>query len=113
MGRQRRRKDDEHENEKVALQNIQNREQKYPHDINEVPIKTRALEESVLMRCDLTGERPDQTSYQKEYTDRHVTAVKSGEHEKAGTHDTGGIEPETFVKKVLPFIGLIAEEEGA
>ena len=65
------------------LQNIENREQKHPHDIDEVPIKARALEEPVLGGRDVTGERSDQTCDQEEYTNGNVTAVKSGQHEKA------------------------------
>ena len=96
-----------------GLQNIQNREQEYPDDINKVPIKASALEESMLLGCDITGERSDQTSDQEDHADGDVTAVKSGEHEKTGAHDPRRIEPEPFVKKVPPFIGLVAEEERA
>ena len=103
--------DDEYEYEQLALQDIQNREKEHPHDIDEVPIKTGALEEPVLGGRDVTGERSDQTGDQKEYTNGNVTAVKSGQHEKARTHDARGIEPETFVKKVPPFIGLVREKE--
>ena len=105
--------DDEYEYEQLALQDIQNREKEHPHDIDEVPIKTGALEEPVLGGRDVTGERSDQTGDQKEYTNGNVTAVKSGQHEKARTHDARGIEPEAFMKKVLPLIGLVAEEECA
>jgi len=96
---------------KIRLQNVQNREQEHPDNVDEVPIKAGALEEPVLLRRDLTSERPDQTSDQKNDPDSHVAAVKSGEYEEARTHDARGIEPETFVKKVSPFIGLVAEEE--
>jgi hypothetical protein len=52
--------DDEDEDETaVALQNIQNREQEHPHDINEVPIQSHALEEPVFMRSDLSGQCAD------------------------------------------------------
>jgi hypothetical protein len=53
--------DDEYEDEEIALQNIEDREQEHPHDINKVPIKTCALEEPVLSGRDVTGERSDQT----------------------------------------------------
>jgi hypothetical protein len=43
----------------VALQNIQNREQEHPHDINEVPIQSHALEKPVFMRRDLSGQCAD------------------------------------------------------
>src|ERR1700740_3014470 len=96
---------------KIALQNIQNREQEHPHDINKVPIKAGALEEPMLLGRDVTGECSDQTNNQEDHADGDVTAVKSGEHEKAAAHDPRRIEPESFVKEVLPFIGLVAEEE--
>ena len=67
----------------AGLQDIQNREQEHPHDINEVPIKTCALEEPVLSGRDVTGQRSDQTYDQKDYTNGNVTAVKSGQHKKA------------------------------
>ena len=73
----------EDENEELALQNVQDREQEHPHDINEVPIKTCALEEPVLSGRDVTGQRSDQTYDQKDYTNGNVTTVKSGQHEKA------------------------------
>jgi hypothetical protein len=47
------------ENEKVALQNIENREQEHPHDINKVPIKAGTLEEPMLLGRDVPGERSD------------------------------------------------------
>jgi hypothetical protein len=75
--------DDKDGNEELALQNIQDREQEHPHDINEVPIKTCALEEPVLRGRDVTGQRSDQTYDQKDYTNGNVTTVKSGQHEKA------------------------------
>ena len=67
----------------------------------------------MLSGRDVTGQCSDQTYDQKDYTNGNVAAMKSGQHEKAGTHDTRGIEPETFVKKVPPLICLVAEEECA
>jgi hypothetical protein len=47
-----------------SLEDIQNREQEDPHDINEVPVETGALKEPVLLGRDITGERPDQSGNQ-------------------------------------------------
>ncbi len=103
--------DDEYEYEKVALQNIENREQEHPHDINKVPIKAGTLEEPMLLGRDVPGERSDQTNDQEDHADGDVTAVKSCEHEEAGAHDPRRVEPESFVKEVLPFIGLVTKEQ--
>jgi hypothetical protein len=51
--------DDDEDETAVALQNIQNREQEHPHDINEVPIQSHALEKPVFMRRDLSGQCAD------------------------------------------------------
>src|ERR1700734_891284 len=95
------------------LQNIQNRKQEHPHDIDKVPVETDALEESMFMGTYVSGHCSDESDNQQDHTDGNVTSVKPGEHEETGSHDAGGIKPETFVVKVPPFISLVTEKERA
>jgi hypothetical protein len=96
-----------------TLQNIQNQEQEHPDDIDKVPVKTDALEESMFMGTYVSGHCSDESDNQQEHTDGNVTSVKPGEHEETGSHDAGGIKPETFLVKVPPFISLVTEKERA
>jgi hypothetical protein len=42
------------------LENIEDREQEYPNDINEVPVQTRTLQKTVLGWRHVTRQRPEQ-----------------------------------------------------
>jgi hypothetical protein len=53
----------------ASLQNIQNREEEHPNDVNEVPIQTCAVKKTVLPRSDFPCERPDQRSDEQDHTD--------------------------------------------
>ncbi len=97
----------------TPLQDIQNREQEHPHDIDKVPVKTDALEESMFMGTYFSGYCSDESDNQQDHTDRNVTSVKPGEHEETGSHDASGIKPETFVVKVPPLVSLVTEKERA
>ena len=46
------------------LQDIQDRKQEDPHNVDKMPIQTCALEEPVLLRSNLTGKRSDQRDNQ-------------------------------------------------
>jgi hypothetical protein len=42
----------------VSSEDVENREQKNPNDIDEVPVQTGALQKPVAMRRDISSERP-------------------------------------------------------
>ena len=96
----------------VSLQNIQNREEEHPDDVNEVPIQTCAVKKTVLPRGDFPHERPDQCSDEQDHTDQNVKTVKTGQHEEARAHDTGSVEPEPLTTETGPLKSLIGQKRG-
>ena len=63
---------------KGSSQDIQNRKQKDPNDIHEVPVQARALQESVtLRRSELPAQRFDQAGDQQQDTDKDVEPVET------------------------------------
>jgi hypothetical protein len=42
----------------LSLQDVENREQEDPNDIDEVPVQTDALQKPVAIRRDISSERP-------------------------------------------------------
>ena len=96
-----------------VLDDVQNCEEKHPDDIDEVPVKARALKEPVFLRCYMPHHRLYQRGDQEENTDQHMAAVESGEHEETGTHNAGSIKPETFMVEMSPLERLIGKEQRA
>src|SRR6516165_5841674 len=90
---------------------VENREQEDPDDIDEVPVKTCALEESMFLRCYVAHHCSNQRGNQKENTDQHVAAVEPREHEETGAHYASCIKPEAFMMEMDPLERLIGEEQ--
>jgi hypothetical protein len=97
--------------EDAASKNVQNRKQENPDHIDKVPIEAHTFQKTMTGWRHLPHESSNQRSNKKEHTDKNVHPVKTGENKEARSHDSGGIEPETFVIEIFPFVGLVRQKE--
>src|SRR5208282_2156441 len=95
----------------ASSQNIENREEKDPHDVHKMPVQTGAFEETVVVRTNLASKRFEKRRDQQQDADKNVHAVKSRKNEETGSHDPGGVKPKTFVMQVNPLKCLVRQEK--
>src|ERR1700722_11460594 len=62
----------------MSVDQIEQREQKNPHNIDEVPIQTHQIDRRTVFRRESTAERLLDQPNQKAGADNHVQRVKSG-----------------------------------
>ena len=92
------------------LEDVENRKQEDPNDIDEMPVQPGALQKSVAMRRDISSERPNQSRYQHQDADENMAAVESGQNKKAGAHDPCRIKPKALIMEGDPLNRLIREK---
>src|SRR5688572_16761180 len=76
---------------------VDDREDHDPHDVDEVPVQTGDLHLEVLLGRELPPQRDADEGQEPEDPDRDVDAVEAGQHEEAGRRDAG--------RQVQPFVG--------
>ena len=92
------------------LEDVENRKQEDPNDIDEMPVQPGALQKSVAMRRDISSERPNQSRYQHQDADENMAAVESSQNKEAGAHDPCRIKPKAFIMEGDPLNRLIREK---
>src|SRR6266480_8049719 len=75
------------------LPKIENCEDEYPHQIDEVPIQTHGFDDLVValpasqkarpLLIEVSPQRLDRHDDEEDHADRHVCAMKARDHEKA------------------------------
>src|SRR5713101_7088131 len=103
---------------RCTLPEIEESEDEYPHQIDEVPIQARDLH-GLIAALTVIKSRPDPAGYdsQVNHARRDVQAVETGDHEKTRSELRGSprIAPRTdsFGDELGPFERLHANECGA
>ena len=98
--------------EKVR-QDVHDREQQHPNDVNEVPIQRHAGHERMPVRSELARRRQECRNAQKDDSDGHVQTVETGQREEVRRVRPTRVEPDVLMKEVRPFITLNAHEDRA
>ena len=94
------------------LDDVEDGEEEDPDDIDEMPIETDIIKRGSAPRSIISGEKLTEKAPQDEQdANKHVRAVESSHHEKAGTVNAMFVEPEPFMMEVLPLPGLHRQED--
>src|SRR5688572_18678155 len=91
---------------------VDDREDEDPHDVDEVPVEAGDLDLQVLLGRELAPQRDADQRQQPEDPDGHVHTVESGEEEEAaGRHAAREVQP--FVGEDGELVDLTADEQRA
>ena len=58
-----------------------------PHHVNKVPVPGSRLKAEMLLRCKVTGKRPEQHHSQRDCTHNHMETVKASRHKEGRAID--------------------------
>src|SRR5437879_8558196 len=91
---------------------IDEREDRDPHDVDEVPVEPRDLHLDRVDPPEPATQVEDQEREEPDHADRHVPPVEAGEHEE-GRAEEVSLERQALPDEVRELVDLEAEEDQA
>ena len=93
---------------------VKQRQNEQPHDIHKVPVEGDIVQSDMVGRGEAAGkELAEEAPDDEEDADDDMETVEAGDHKKAGSINSAGVEPQAFVVEMPPFVALHADEQGA
>ena len=93
---------------------VEQRQNKQPDDVHEVPVESDVVERDVAGRCETASKKlAEKAPEDEKNADGYMESVETRDDKKARAIDTACVEPKSFVVKMPPFVALEADKQGA
>src|SRR5581483_12012599 len=96
----------------LLLNQVDQREDHDPNDIDEVPVEPGQLHVQALLLRDPSAQRHDEERHQDEHPNRHVRPVEAREQEERGAKEVG-LHCQAFTIELGELVGLTGKEGNA